>query len=132
MLVIFFCVFFGAEMLVNLPLVLVFVTAVSFVEKPRVASIAAMTSGILVDISYGRLIGGSSILFLIVALIFYAYRKRFSEGNLIFLSIVVLISLHIYRFVFTGRFQFYLLESIVSLPLVFLATYFFYRMRGEA
>lgn len=77
---------------------LIVITAAVIGSGLEVAGVAFF-GGLFADLAQGRVIGGSSMLFLLIAFVVYLYRRRFDATHPVFLPFFALFSDLLYRWV---------------------------------
>lgn len=113
---------------INLPnFLLAFLIFVSFYFEGKIVFSLAIFSGLILDFLTLGHFNLSAILFLIVVLLIFTYRQRFSYRNPILLFLMVFISSVIFSFISFRIFGFInaLILSVVSIFIQFVLTNFY-------
>jgi cell shape-determining protein MreD len=85
---------------------LVMILILALLGTEREAIVFAFLGGLLLDLSAGRWLGISSLVFLIPVGIVIFYSRRFHIQNLLFWLVIYPISIVIYELVFSRRFDY--------------------------
>jgi len=95
-----------------------FVIAIALIYEAQPAQILIFATGIIYDLILIYTFGSSSLIFLIIFFIIFAYERKFSQKNLIYLFVFSLVSTAAYSFL--RGLSFSLLTIITNSLMIFL------------